>query len=796
MVLATSIHSPSPRIPFGPQLTGAQAAPSRSKGSAGELGKKCNHRSPMKKKSEVTAGSPGPALAASEQGFKVCGPDSIQTLVGSLLGRSVALVLCSQTHHEVMDLTREEGVVMPQHDWVLVHGSMHLNVGTVIATRDNVTIKTAKAWGAALLESDAHFSEQALTGSVLTVCFEQASPGKESRGKAQLRCPDRQSRRPRQDVDQHWTPPTASRCFVWSDLDEEAQSFAHRRKLGDKISQSEHDGIVARRKLALRAKGIELLDDWLIRHTTKYEDPQKGTKCRVEVLLEADVQACELELHGDQNMQAAPQAHKCIQSIETDSDSDEGDKDNNEKPGAVSTDPHRHSFSIANSGASIINYVLRRLSKQLLPDKLWPVDARWLGNPSDEEMWAKFQDMATTTSRDDAELNEFTKTIPGMPASSRNKKGKKKNAASSLPSWEAFFGAASQNLYYTPGTKMDYTPFLTLLKLGFDEGSPADAIRGFFQDLYFGTVPSAVARLKTGSESLSLTRVRSMIQRLPQDPREKHPAIIRHRVGVKHLIPVLAAPVDCYLKARGSNPPRTWISGMVQRLESAGARDLVAAARYWYMDGVERLLQDPKYGDKSGEYFRAFLRECHREIHDDIDTLRPETLLFRLRVPSLRHPTNRRKFHDVRRILMPNFETAAAEVMGFDPSSGAPASRRQRVLSKIIVDAFQLRMVGLSAILRIVERTLASPAGLQVVLILCVGGDHTDTLGNFFRSQGFTDKAAATRYREELPRLATSALQEEGDLAAAQSMQAAHIDDVQKRARKRTWAEVELAQVW
>lgn len=222
---------------------------------------------------------------------------------------------------------------------------------------------------------------------------------------------------------------------------------------------------------------------------------------------------------------------------------------------------------------------------------------------------------------------------------------------------------------------------------------------------------------------------------------------VKHRGSVRRLVPVPAAPVDRYLKAMGSNPPRTWISAMAQRLEQGGAKDLVAAARNWYMGKVETLLRDPKYGDEEGEYFLAFLRECHREIYNDIDTSRPETVLWRLRVQSLQHPTDRSKFHDLGQISMPDFETAAAEIMDFDPSSGEPASRRQRVMAKIIIDAFQRRLVGLSAILQIVERVLSLPEGSQAVVILCAGGDHTHSVEQFFRSQGFSSKELPARGR-------------------------------------------------
>eukprot|EP00930_Biecheleria_cincta_P081040 TRINITY_DN6963_c0_g1_i1.p1 TRINITY_DN6963_c0_g1~~TRINITY_DN6963_c0_g1_i1.p1 ORF type:complete len:815 (-),score=109.46 TRINITY_DN6963_c0_g1_i1:232-2676(-) len=687
----------------------------------------------------VNVVGPGRPLDASERGLKVCGPNSIQTLRGNLLGRNLALVLCGESHLEAMDLTRERGIVLPKHAWYPHDDSMHLNVGHVIATHEKITLKRAKAWGATLLEADANCSEQILTDSVLAMIFEWDGDGKEPKGRAELYCPGKQSRRLCQDVSHRWSPPECSTCFVWSDLDAEARSFANRRKIGVEISQHEHDETVARRKLALRAQGIELLDDWLIRHATRYGDPDKGAECHVDVLLEAPLKACEVELHEERNVQPTPKTHKCIQSIENDSDSDSGNPDTHENLGSVSADPHKHKFYwIVNSSACFLDYLSRRLSKELPHDKFWPIDPRELGDPDDEEMWTQFQSMVKTPPPGDLELDEFKKLMPSMPVWPSSKSARKRADMPSLPSWEAFFGAASENLYYTPGTKVDYVPFLTRLASGFDEDGPADVLRGFFQDLFFGTVPSAIARLRLDPESRSLMRVRSMIQRLPQNA--KHPEITRPRVNARHLIPVPSAPVDRYLKAKGSNPPRTWISGMVHRVEEAGGREVVAAARCWYTNAVETLLQDPKFGDQEGDYFIAFLRECHRKIYDDIDISRPELLLAMDRIPSLRDPTNPKKSHDVTRISIPRFDVAASEVMNFDPTLGAPSSRRQRVMAKIIIDAFLLRMVDLSAILRVIERTLASPGGSHVVVILYAGGDHTRMVGQFFQSQGFTHK--------------------------------------------------------
>merc|ERR1712066_849845 len=74
---------------------------------------------------------------------------------------------------------------------------------------------------------------------------------------------------------------------------------------------------------------------------------------------------------------------------------------------------------------------------------------------------------------------------------------------------------------------------------------------------------------------------------------------------------------------QGSDPPGTWVSNLSSRLRSAGGHALADAARVWYHEAVSELLSDPKHTDAEGDYFYAWLRECHREVYDDIDTSDP-----------------------------------------------------------------------------------------------------------------------------------------------------------------------------
>ena len=82
-------------------------------------------------------------------------------------------------------------------------------------------------------------------------------------------------------------------------------------------------------------------------------------------------------------------------------------------------------------------------------------------------------------------------------------------------------------------------------------------------------------------------------------------------------------------------------------------------------------------------------------------------------------------------------EEAFEELSHFDPEAGA-SSRRQRVLAKIAVDAFQLRLVDLAAVLAVVDSVLAAPEGRDVVVVLYAGGAHAACVESFWRSRGFT----------------------------------------------------------
>ncbi|CAD7952608.1 unnamed protein product [Amoebophrya sp. A25] len=237
--------------------------------------------------------------------------------------------------------------------------------------------------------------------------------------------------------------------------------------------------------------------------------------------------------------------------------------------------------------------------------------------------------------------------------------------AAALPSWEAFFGSAPEILYYSPHVKMCYLPFLTKCI-----GS-VDQMYRFFETLYFGTIPEAKRLLKLGDEeSLSATFVRSKIYECA----ETGQIYRRPDPDAFGLVSTNQAPLHCCLKGKGSNPPRTFISQLANRLvdvqsspsqediettRSAGesmaffeeqlkeakrrvreiedGHCITAEVRQWYREAVQALLnEDVKAADTGGDYFSAFLRAVHPEIYDDIDHGDSLQLVSASKVPSLR----------------------------------------------------------------------------------------------------------------------------------------------------------------
>jgi len=293
-----------------------------------------------------------------------------------------------------------------------------------------------------------------------------------------------------------------------------------------------------------------------------------------------------------------------------------------------------------------------------------------------------------------------------------------------LPSWEAYFSAAAEVLLYSPHVRVDYAPFLAC-----GVGSP-QSLRRFFDTLYFETVPEALKLVTLNDSTRPLACLRSLAYVPPGGT-----APLR-RPSARRKVPVRSAPVDRYLKARGSQPPRTWVSGLAEQVRAAGAEEEVAAARAWYLSSVEALLSDPKEGDTEGDYFAAYLRACHREIYEDIDRSDPEELRRLDFAKSLKHPKSKKHRHNLKSIRIPNVDVAFKEFGRFDPEKRV-TNARERVLGQILVDSFNLRLVDLAIILTVVKIVLAAAPGEPVVIVFYGGEDHAAHVAKFWGQRCF-----------------------------------------------------------
>jgi hypothetical protein len=334
--------------------------------------------------------------------------------------------------------------------------------------------------------------------------------------------------------------------------------------------------------------------------------------------------------------------------------------------------------------------------------------------------------------------------------------------SSVLPSFEAWLGAAADILYHAQHVKADYSPFL-----GACVGS-TDSLWRFYEALYFETVPEALEELRLDEKTRPLACVRSLAYHS-----SKEAPLMRRPLGKcsdrRRPISVRAFPSDRYLKARGFVKPRTWISGLAERLRQSAAGHVVTAAKIFYRSAVNRMLADPKYGDLQGDNFAAWLRACHRDIFRDIDMSDPKKVQRKHRVKSIRNPKSKDSEHCLKSIDIPGFEAAFAEIAegcqwtckqcstsnsiakmqcqncaalateeSITMASSEASTVRQRMLSKFIVDAFALRSVDLAMILKISNIVSEAPMDKPTVIVLYAGADHTDSVAKFWRSWGFS----------------------------------------------------------
>mmetsp|Transcript_100696 Transcript_100696/g.323321 ORF Transcript_100696/g.323321 Transcript_100696/m.323321 type:complete len:731 (+) Transcript_100696:3-2195(+) len=686
-------------------LLGKTGIPSHS-GSSSSLAPQRMGACPSRMGGKRQRGDVSAPPAAGGQVLQVCGPSYVETLRGSLLGREVALICCGEAHEDAIDLTRRGCVIEAEAGWVDVdcadgHG---FDPDEALAEQGGLTLQGAKSWAERVLQKAAEDSDDSDDDDNAEGFLVWEATRAKAKGRARVFSSELERSAKFQ------LEPGAI-ILERGDLDDEAREFNKRRLRGDRVPQEEHDALIGRRKLDRLAEGVEFLDDWLLRQVGFEE-------VHTRVILESPIHPDEVELHVDSSAGPAPPAHTCLRHIEVDSDADSEDDD----------DPDDGTGAYA-------DYFHRRLSAHLPRECVRGVDPRDLGDAGDDEMRGAFQALQKghPPLPEDAEVVELQLlnaafAVPDIESDEGTEdtswKEHRAEKIPPVPSWEGYFSAAAELLYYSPQVKADYAPFLARCV-----GS-RKAAWNFFEALYFRTIPEAIAAINLGTETRPFAQTRSLAYQPPGG------GPLFRRLAVQSKIPVRAPPLERCLKARGSNPPRTWISGIADRLQKAGCSELVIAVQKWFRESVEYLLTDPKEADEEGDYFAAWLRACHREIWDDIDKSDPAELRRKEWVASQAHSKNKKKRHQLRDITIPGITEAFNEFSKFDPAKRT-STMRERVLAKIIVDAFQLRLVDISMVFAIADAVLASPSDKPVVILLYAGEDHTKSVADFWRKRGF-----------------------------------------------------------
>lgn len=650
-----------------------------------------------------------PPPMSTGQHLKVCGPESIHTLRGRMFGREVALLLCGEAHEDTIDLTRREGILDPVLGWVVLPPSPDncgFNFSEALATKNHVTVQDAKRWAQEIIDAEEEkYEYTAMAGATLTF----SSMGF-TKGTAAVFPP-----RAKRSAKYPLLP--GSVVYEWADTDKQAREFNQRRLVGS-VPAEEQDMMIAERKALCIEDGFELFDDWLIRQVA-------SANVHVEFIQEGPVSAEEVELHVEPGTSPAPPAHESLKLMELDSEEEEDE-------------PHL-------GNGCYLDYLRRRTTTYLTTGIVHGIDPRVLGDSEDDNLpdflrgsfeEPRFQTHVPVDS-EVAELDaagaDWARTDQDMEVHS-----------SALPSFEAWLGSAADLLYHAPHVKADYAPFLRscVRNIG--------ALWRFYERLYFGTIPEALAQLQLNGKTRSAASARSLAYRPAQDA-----ALMRRPMAKcsdrRRPMPVRALPLDRYLKARGFDTPRTWIAGMAERLRQDGAQHMVQAAMTFYKQAVERMLADPKGGDVQGDNFVAWLRACHRDLFHDIDCSDPSALQRKHWVQSKNNPKSSDHEYHLKSIIIPGFEDAFAEICEGQRSLPKTAQRastvRQRMLSKIIVDAFALRSVDLAMILKMATVVASAPTDAPCVVVVYAGEDHTDSVAKFWRSWGFDGAGLAKKGR-------------------------------------------------
>ena len=559
----------------------------------------------------------------------------------------------------------------------------------------------------------------------------------------------------------------------WADMDNEARSYNHRRLLGEDIPIIEHDTLIHERKMKRRqAENLWTFDDWLLEVKSKLlTNDVNGENPSLHVLLEIPIPPSEVELCKDIMPEFKhTQAGDCIRCISQDSSES-------------SIDQHDPS---ADGSGGYMDYIYRRVlefERNMKGDSdsgnkkdkfLHCIDCRDLGCEhecvaEDKEEWLKLLDPeekekllgkgsdAThahhkngrclpdwSHSPEETELDRLRSngTLKNDDSDCDDKSGEEKDKDEdehdllTFPSFENFFNI-SDIMYYTPNVKVSYAPFLGKVVKSFDNWN------SFYGELFFGgTVDQAISMLDLASNSGPYLHTRSPIMKFWNVKTGSYSWHKRDNEENDLTLPLL--PINSFLKARGSNPPRTWSSNIFASLmesEDQGLRDMATHVRDWTLNNIAKQCSDPKLADDEiggGEWFIAYLRQCHRDIYDDIDTSDQQELLRKT------NAQGEKKKHKIGNIKIPSCEegfkmiTEELEKQCDDKSVVKPTfSRNTEVMAKICIDIYNNKLVDFSTLTKILQIISQETERKNITIVCYMGSCHTKGICDFFMPHGF-----------------------------------------------------------
>ena len=328
------------------------------------------------------------------------------------------------------------------------------------------------------------------------------------------------------------------------------------------------------------------------------------------------------------------------------------------------------------------------------------------------------------------------------------------NLEFTFPSFELFFGANTDILYYSPHVKMAYFPFLMYCVESLDNW------KAFFNALFFGgTIPEALETLNLRSvDNRQSLHVRSPI--LQQWDPQTNSYVWKERNDDEYYATCPYFPFAVHLKAKGSSPPRTWSSQLFADLYEmdGGRRKLALLMKSWILDSIHRNMDDPKDSDDKecgGEWFDFYLREVHRDIYDDIDTSDSTVLLQKNYMKSL--SGRMLKKHNIGKIKIPSAEDAFQEMRSHYNQWCTSPSRdtinlvtpQVEVLAKILIDIWVSNLFDFSLLLKIAN-ICAKETKDNIVVVCYVGSGHARATSSFFCEKlGFQRKELIGKFTWE-----------------------------------------------